>query len=197
MDLIYENYIEENPLEKNVLTRMCYEDQSMIAFYSSKNHVYRKFSNFCETVIPVKLNGETIIVYNSEALFQAGKFLLNNLAYAKQILNAKEPGLAAKLGRDRKIKGYDPNWENKKFNWMLMTLRQKVKYDIKFKDDLVESADKILIENTYYSGDNIWGCGKDGNGKNLLGIALMTVRDEIKRRVLNYDFPDIMDQIKL
>ena len=50
------------------------------------------------------------------------------------------------------------------------------------KDKLLASGNKCLV----YLSDDEWGC-KDGKGDNLLGFALMELRDEIRRLYKNED----------
>lgn len=45
---------------------------------------------------------------------------------------------------------------------------------------LLETGDALLIEHTHR--DRYWGDGGDGSGKNMLGIILMSVREELRRK---------------
>lgn len=49
-------------------------------------------------------------------------------------------------------------------------------------EKLLETDDKKLVENAL--GDYYWGCGKTHKGKNMLGVILMKVRDELKKENL-------------
>jgi predicted NAD-dependent protein-ADP-ribosyltransferase YbiA (DUF1768 family) len=46
---------------------------------------------------------------------------------------------------------------------------------VKFKI-LVATRNEGIIENTTTTNDCYWGCGRIGNGKNMLGKILMEVR---------------------
>ncbi len=57
-------------------------------------------------------------------------------------------------------------------------------------DTLLKTGDQILV---YYNQDKDWGLQvKNGKitGKNLQGLALMQVRDEIRKVYENYDYID-------
>ena len=43
---------------------------------------------------------------------------------------------------------------------------------------LLETGDELIVENA--PGDYYWGCGKDGTGKNKLGLILMEVREKLR-----------------
>ncbi len=46
------------------------------------------------------------------------------------------------------------------------------------RDLLLSTGDENIIENA--PGDYYWGCGKDGTGKNKLGLILMEVRERLR-----------------
>jgi len=50
--------------------------------------------------------------------------------------------------------------------------------DEELKQKLLETGDAILREVS--KTDSVWGIGKKGNGKNMLGQLLMKVRKELK-----------------
>lgn len=168
-----------------------YEGGDFIMFYyqsgsaPSKNNIlkYTSFSNFDYVgIFPCDLLGnpyEGIITTTSEHLYQAAKYSKNNSPYAKQILAAKRPHEAFKLGRAKNIIGYDTDWDNRKFFVMLDIIRMKAIVCPKFRKELLDTHNKILIENTMLTNDMIWGCGRNGKGMNYLGIALMILRDEL------------------
>jgi len=192
-----ENNLKTNQFQEG-LSKYWFEGDNFIMFYfhtgSSKDKKkkdgskvlnYTTFSNFH----PIKINAgilgdkfKDIDTFSTEHLFQAAKYTQNNPEYAKKILLTPTAWDAAQMGRDRKIPGYDPDWDKKKFGIMLDIVREKAKICKEFKDELLSTSNKTLIENTNNarSGDAIWGCGKDGKGMNYLGLVLMIVRDEIK-----------------
>jgi len=104
----------------------------------------------------------------------------NNVEY-EYIMNLDTPGKAKRAGKFVTIRR---NWEDIKFNLMLELLRAKFDYR-DLAQLLIETGDAILIEGNYWH-DNIWGdctCDKCKNieGKNMLGVLLMEVREEVKQ----------------
>jgi N-glycosidase YbiA len=46
------------------------------------------------------------------------------------------------------------------------------------REILLSTGDEEIVENSPI--DYYWACGKDGSGKNMLGIILMEVRDKLR-----------------
>lgn len=61
---------------------------------------------------------------------------------------------------------------------MLEALRAKFYQHTDLRDVLVGTGNRELAEHT--KSDKQWADGGDGKGKNMLGILLMKVRDELK-----------------
>lgn len=81
------------------------------------------------------------------------------------------------LGRDLKIR---EDWEEVKFEIMCKALKAKFNLE-PYKSQLLNTGDDIIIEWNNW-GDKIWGVTiNDMKGSNLLGVALMTIRDNLKR----------------
>ena len=53
----------------------------------------------------------------------------------------------------------------------------KFSQNIELKNTLLETGSEYIVENT--SNDYYWGCGKAGNGKNMLGVILMETRNKL------------------
>lgn len=120
----------------------------------------------------------------------AGKAkLFDDQEVFKEILTAETPNQAKSLGR--KVKNFDPKiWDEHKYEIVKQGNLLKFSQNEKFKEFLLSTNDKILVEASPY--DTIWGIGmletdpraenpQQWNGENLLGFALMEVRDELKR----------------
>jgi ribA/ribD-fused uncharacterized protein len=86
------------------------------------------------------------------------------------------PWAAKKAGRKTALR---PDWEEIKFNVMLTALRVKFA-EPEFRDALMSTRDRFIAEDS--PTDYVWGI-RDGHGgftgTNLLGKALMQVRDEL------------------
>ncbi|GEN68710.1 NADAR family protein [Chryseobacterium rhizosphaerae] len=133
---------------------------------------------------------ENGIVYNTaEHYMMAGKArLFNDPETLEKILQASTPNQVKSLGR--KVKNFDPKlWDEYKYEIVKQGNLLKFSQNQKYKDFLLSTNNKILVEASPY--DTIWGIGMletDSraenpllwNGENLLGFALMEVRDELR-----------------
>ncbi len=143
-----------------------------IRFYSTKDN-YGCFSSFPNH--PFELEGK--IWPTSEHYFQAAKFP-DNSEYVEEIRCAKSAMIAAKLGRSRTHK-LRPDWESEKEQIMLHAVRAKFSQNANIQQILLATKNAILVEHT--TNDNYWGDGGDGTGKNMLGLILMFVRDDLTK----------------
>jgi ribA/ribD-fused uncharacterized protein len=142
-----------------------------IYFYSVRD-AYGCFSNFSPH--GVKLNG--LWWPTTEHYFQAQKFV--GTAHEEAIRHAKTPKHAAEMGRDRK-RPLRVDWEQVKDDVMRAAIRQKFRMHKDIRQLLLDTGDEELVENA--PRDYYWGCGADGSGKNMLGIILMEVREEVRK----------------
>ena len=140
-----------------------------IKFYSTQDE-FGEFSNFAH--FPIKLDGK--MWHTTEHYFQAQKF--TDKQYQEKIRTEKSPMIAARLGRDRKQK-LRKDWESVKNNVMKKALLAKFTQHEDLKNLLISTGEAKLIEHT--ENDAYWGDGGDGKGKNVLGILLMQVREEL------------------
>lgn len=105
-----------------------------------------------------------------------------------KIMQATNPGEYKKLGRQ--IRNFDQTiWDDKKFNIVVNGNMLKFSQNEKLKEFLLNTGSRVLVEASPY--DCIWGIGRskdDENienplawkGENLLGFALMEVREKLK-----------------
>ena len=133
-------------------------------FYSN-NH---PFSNFYKS--DMLINDE--VWSTVEHYFQAQKFDKSSKEY-KQILENESPAFAKKIGRGGTLR---KDWESVKEEIMYTALCEKFK-NLEFKKYLIDTGDFIIRETSPW--DYYWGTGKNGQGKNRLGILLMKIRSEI------------------
>lgn len=139
---------------------------------------------------PVRFEEDNIMYKTAEHYMMAGKArLFNDPETLEKILQSATPNQAKTLGR--KVKNFDPKlWDEHKYQIVKNGNLLKFSQNQKFKEFLLSTGDKVLVETSPY--DKIWGIGMLEtdqraenpllwNGQNLLGFALMEVRDELRR----------------
>lgn len=114
--------------------------------------------------------------------------LFQNQAIRTKIIDCKSPAAAKKLGRQ--VEGFDQEiWEANRFDIVVKGNLSKFSQNKDLKDFLVKTNKRVLVEASPV--DPVWGIGlaEDHNnasnprkwrGLNLLGFALMEVRDILK-----------------
>ncbi len=114
--------------------------------------------------------------------------LFNDEDIFQQIVNSTHPNKAKQLGR--KVANFDDNvWKKHRFDIVVAGNMAKFEQDKRLKQYLLNTGKRVLVEASPY--DKIWGVGlaRDNEmianplrwkGLNLLGFALMVVRDELK-----------------
>ncbi len=115
--------------------------------------------------------------------------LFNDKENLKQIIQCKTPAEAKKLGRE--VRNYnDTIWLEKRFDIVKNGNHHKFSQNKDLLEFLLNTNERIIVEASPV--DPIWGIGmasddKDINnpekwkGLNLLGFALMEVRDELRK----------------
>lgn len=134
---------------------------------------------------------EKYMMYNKALLFDDKKI-------AEEILNNNQPKTIKELGR--KVSNFkDETWDKVKYTIILKGNYHKFSQNNDLRNFLLNTKNKVLVEASPY--DKVWGIKMKYNnenienpffwqGENLLGFALMEVRDEIKRVYKNYDIID-------
>lgn len=108
-----------------------------------------------------------------EHAYQAAKTLSS--AERDRIRQAVTPHEAKTLGREATLR---PDWEDVKTSVMAELLDQKFgNSTLGFL--LIATSDAYLVEGNWW-GDEFWGVC-DGRGQNMLGLALMSLRDELRQ----------------
>jgi ribA/ribD-fused uncharacterized protein len=141
-----------------------------VYFYVASDVPYGVLSNFS----PHGFELDGLYWPTVEHYFQAQKF--SGTDYMEKIRTARGPKAAGELGQTRKLKLRE-DWEDVKESVMLKALRRKFETHADLRDLLLSTGDAPIIENA--PSDYYWGCGKDGSGKNRLGVLLMQVRQEL------------------
>jgi ribA/ribD-fused uncharacterized protein len=114
--------------------------------------------------------------------------LFNDQEILEKILKTDSPAEAKKLGRE--VKNYDDKiWLENRFEIVKEGNLHKFSQTKALKEFLINTKDRVLVEASPV--DPIWGIGMASDhkdimnpekwrGLNLLGFALMEVRDELK-----------------
>lgn len=116
--------------------------------------------------------------------------LFNDAKIAQEILACNHPNEAKKLGR--KVAGFDEAiWNKERFQIVVEGNKQKFSQNREMQDFLLSTGNSILIEASPV--DKVWGIGlaaddklaaqpQNWRGLNLLGYALMAVREQLVKR---------------
>lgn len=141
-----------------------------IYFYNIREQ-YGCFSNFS----PHGFVLDELYWSTSEHYFQAQKFIAT--PYLEKLRLVKTPKEAANMGRQRTLP-LRSDWEDVKDNIMRKAVFSKFSTNKDIQGILLSTGNEKLVENSPI--DYYWGCGADGSGKNMLGIVLMEIRQQLK-----------------
>lgn len=132
---------------------------------------------------------DDLVYPSAEHWMMAKKALLfNDKTIFEKILSIKSPAEAKKLGS--KVQNFEPAiWDKEKYNIVVEGNFHKFSQHPALKEFLLNTNDRILVEASPV--DKIWGIGMAADnqdienpmlwkGENLLGYALMEVRDKLK-----------------
>ena len=158
------------------------------------NKKYKDFSNFSDKYPFLYKNKEYKTV---EHAFQSLKFIQNEW-YSEIIRTTKTPSSAKSLGcqkgsqwtpqdireniKKSKNEGIKirEDWDVVKEEIMYELIKEKFKQNKEIFDLLISTGNSIIREAS--PTDAIWGLGKDGKGKNILGNLLEKLRKEMKNQ---------------
>lgn len=130
-----------------------------------------------------------------EQYMMAEKARLFDYNIRKLIMKLTNPKGIKKLGR--KIKNFKQDvWDREKYSIVVHANYYKFTQNNEMRNFLFSTGDKVLVEAS--PSDTVWGIGLSENdkkaqnpnfwrGQNLLGIALMDVRDDLRKAYQNYD----------
>lgn len=157
----------------------------LIGFWSTSEVPYGAFSNWAKYSFIM----DGIKFSSSEQAFMYLKAkLFGDEENMKKILESKSPMIVKRLGRA--VKPFDSYvFDKYKFDFMVKVNYEKFTQNENLKKLLLSTGDATIVEAS--PKDGIWGIKMDVNdpdfnnpekwrGLNLLGKALMVVRDKIK-----------------
>ncbi len=138
---------------------------------------------------PIRIN-KTILIPSVENLYQAMRYP-DHPNIQKEILKQKS-GFSSKLVSKKYRKTHTrPDFDDIKIDIMRWCLKLKCAQHKKYRDMLLETDDKIIVE-VSTRNDDFWGAVfKDDNsiliGQNILGLLHMEIREYIKLHIDNID----------
>lgn len=132
-----------------------------------------------------------IIYPTAEHFMMAAKArLFNDTQALEKILKSTNPGAAKACGRE--IAGFkEETWKLQRFDAVVQANLLKFSQHMPLREFLLRTGTKILVEAS--PADRIWGIGLSASdpqadnpnqwqGLNLLGFALMAVREELQKQ---------------
>ena len=112
----------------------------------------------------------------SESAYQFGK--PRDEKVAEWLVSAPKPHLCAAAAHSLFVFDVKEDWNKNKVERMRGVLRAKFSQHRDLAEKLLATGDADLIEES--NMDAFWGIGKKGNGRNMLGMLLMEIREELK-----------------
>ncbi len=166
------------------------DNLKFVYFWGNTGNYNQEIGNFCFSQwfeSPFTINGLTYKTTEHWMMAHKAK-LFNNTDLSYKIINCNKPGEAKELGR-QVIHFDDQIWNKHRFEIVKSGNIHKFNQNRNLGDYLIKTGDRILVEASPV--DTIWGIGlaKDyqdieniysWRGLNLLGFALMEVRDFLK-----------------
>ena len=105
------------------------------------------------------------------------KFDPNNINLANKIMSSKNPLDIKRFGRQ--VRNFNETvWNECRYEIMKDGLYLKFSQNKDICKILLDTKDSYIIENS--PTDYIWGCGANETGLNLLGKALVDIREKLK-----------------
>ena len=150
-----------------------HDDNTTCRFYghspTKQGWMFSNFSNHSVTI-----DGK--YYPTTEHYFQSMKFITTDSEWAEAIRKSNTPYLCKIMGGSREHP-LRKDWEQVKDDVMRKALLAKSNHK-DFVNELMSTGDKILIEAS--PTDYYWGEGKNKTGKNMLGILLMELRNNLR-----------------
>lgn len=159
----------------------------MIGFHWQENE-YSYMSNWYKTSFEYGMRTyncvEQYMMYQKAAIFKMWDI-------AEEIMNTDDPATMQKLGRT-KSENFDAKvWEDTCYEVVKCGVLHKFEQNKELREKLLSTGQSILVECA--GSDTKWGIGinirddswknvANWKGRNLLGRALMEVREELRRR---------------
>ena len=147
------------------------------------------YGGCCSQWYPSTFEYRGVTYTSAEQWMMAMKALCMNddISYAK-IMKSSDPQYIKQLGR--KVKNYDDKkWSKQRYDVVVLGNYLKFNQNSELREWLINTNDQLIVEASPI--DKIWGiglsvedarAGKDWQGDNLLGKAIMEVREKLNRK---------------
>ncbi|EPS93921.1 hypothetical protein FOMPIDRAFT_1055529 [Fomitopsis schrenkii] len=143
-------------------------------YFYHEHDPYYEFNNFSPH--PIEWEGHTYPT--AEHLFQAHKFITDRPDLVTRIRHLHSPREALEVARRmRRLQRSD--WFDVNVSIMDNILHAKFTQHPELKASLLGTGNREIIEDSPV--DSFWGCGRDRQGRNELGKALMRLRDGLRQ----------------
>ncbi|MBN9074599.1 MAG: NADAR family protein [Rhizobiales bacterium] len=146
-----------------------------IRFYRASEKPYGAFSNLYRRHIVFE--GE--VFATSEHAYQAGK--ARKPTVRKWLMEAPSPALLAMAAHGLYYWDVAPGWSTTKYDRMRAVIRAKFTQHPDLGELLLSTGDARLVESATIDNqvNRLWG-EINGVGRNMLGLLLMEIRDELR-----------------
>lgn len=145
----------------------------VIRFFKASEGEYRCFSNFFKA--PITIDEKE---YRSvENYFQSQRFVGTDDDYSELIRNKTNSALCRAMGKSKEHPAR-ADWDDVKNEIMFRGLLAKFQTHPELATTLEKTGDALIEEEN--PADDYWGIGKDGKGANMMGKALMRVRQALR-----------------
>ena len=150
---------------------------------------YYFYGGYCSQWYPSKFEYKGVTYTSAEQWMMAMKALCmkDYLSYTK-IMNSTDPKYMKQVGRN--MKNYDDKkWSEQRYDVVVFGNFLKFNQNIELREWLINTKDQLIVEASPI--DKIWGiglsvkdayAGKKWQGDNLLGKAIMEVREKLNRK---------------
>ena len=176
-------------IEKIKETVRCKPDTAIIYFWGHTPNPKKMTAACLSQWYDCCFEVDGVQYHTTEQYMMAGKArLFGDNETLREIMAADSPHDYKALGR--KVRNFEPElWDSRKSEIVVEGNKAKFSQNPDLKEFLLSTGDAILVEASPY--DKIWGIGLDREtalkggveqwqGENLLGCALMELRDWVK-----------------
>ena len=126
---------------------------------------------------PYPISLESKMWYTAEHYFQTQKF--HDVTVQKEILRTRSAAEVIRIASNPKLR-VRRDWYKVKLDCMRTAVRTKFTQIPDLKLLLLNTGDAVLVDHS--DGDSYWSDGGDGSGRNMLGVVLMEIRDELRQQ---------------